>query len=182
MAVVSTSTSEKFIQVLAQYQSRIQNTESSSLTLRESFLLAKSAPRISSSHQYSEIVFLRPPDFTGGLESTDASARRRYFVWFTLIKTFFDSKSFIWGLGPGFAGSAVDGNYIRIVAEYGLLGIVCYWKWFASLLRGSRFWFKSALAAVLVTGLYIDIFTSIKTSLILYIFYMLSNREKSHLF
>lgn len=179
VAALGTSASENFTQVLARYESRVQNTESSSLTLKESFALAKSAPDINSSQQYSEIVFSAPPDFTGGFEATDASTRRRYFVWFTLLKTFIESKSFVWGLGPGFAGSAVDGNYIRIVAEYGLLGIVFYWKWFASLLRRSHYWFKSAIASVLVTGLYIDIFTSIKTILLVYIFFLISNREVS---
>ena len=95
-----------------------------------------------------------------------------------MIDTFLQSKAFIWGLGPGFAGSAVDGNYIRIVAEYGLLGIVFYWKWFATFLRRSTYWFKAAIVSVLVTGLYIDIFTSIKTSLLIYIFFLISNLEK----
>jgi hypothetical protein len=175
---LGTSVSENFSQVLVRYESRIQNTESNTLTLKESYTLARSAPDIVTSQQYAETVFSAPPDFTGGFESSDASTRRRYFVWFVLIDTFLQSKAFIWGLGPGFAGSAVDGNFIRIVAEYGLLGIVFYWKWFATFLRRSTSWFKAAIVSVLVTGLYIDIFTSIKTSLLIYIFFLISNLEK----
>ena len=175
---VGTSVSENFSQILARYESRVQNTESNTLTLKESYTLARSVPKIITSQQYSETVFAAPPDFTGGFESSDASTRRRYFVWFVLINTFIQSKAFIWGLGPGFAGSAVDGNYIRIVAEYGLLGVVFYWKWFATFLRRSTFWFKATIVSVLVTGLYIDIFTSIKTSLLIYIFFLISNLEK----
>lgn len=175
---LGTSVSANFSQILVRYESRVQDTESNSLTLKESYILSGSAPDIVTSQQYSETVFSTPPDFTGGFESSDASTRRRYFVWFVLIDTFIQSKAFIWGLGPGFAGSAVDGNYVRIIAEYGLLGVVFYWKWFATFLRRSTYWFKAAIVSVLVTGLYIDIFTSIKTSLLVYIFFLISNLEK----
>lgn len=175
---LGTSVSANFSQILVRYESRVQGTESNSLTLKEAYIMARSAPNVVSSQQYSEIVFSAPPDFTGGFESSDASTRRRYFVWFVLMETFIQSKAFIWGLGPGFAGSAVDGNYIRIVAEYGLLGIIFYWKWFATFLRRSTYWLKAAIVSVLVTGLYIDIFTSIKTSLLLYIFFLISNLKR----
>lgn len=179
---IASSFSEKFNQPLVKYESRLQSTEASLFTLKESYALAKSTPSISSSQQYSEIIFDSPPDFTGGFESSDASTRRRYFVWFVLLNTFIDSKSFFWGLGPGFAGSAVDGNYVRIIAEYGLLGLVIYWKWFSILLRRSTYWLRAAICSVLVTGVYIDIFTSIKTALLIYVFFLLNQHENSEIF
>jgi hypothetical protein len=179
MIAIGSAASANFGHILARYESRVQTTESNSLTLRESYNLAKSEPSIKTSKQYSEIVFLNAPDFTGGFESSDASTRRRYFVWFFLLNTFVASKSFIFGLGPGFAGSAVDGNYVRIVAEYGIVGVVSYWRWFSNLLRDSTIWFKASVVSVLITGLYIDIFTSIKTCLLIYIFWLISKREKT---
>lgn len=176
---IGSSVSVNFNQILTKYQLRLQNTESNSLTFRESYALSKSVPDITTSNQYSEFVFLAPPDFTGGFESSDASTRRRYFVWFVLLETFLNSKAFVLGLGPGFGGSAVDGNFVRIVAEYGFLGIIIYWKWFGVLFKRSTYWFKAALTSVLVTGIYIDIFTSIKTTLLLYIFFLVSNSEFS---
>jgi len=69
-------------------------------------------------------------------EEGDVSALIRFSRWSILIPTTLDNfDSSLIGLGPSFAGKAVDGNYTRLFIETGVMGLVLYLVFFFSLLK-----------------------------------------------
>ncbi|HCD2177544.1 TPA: hypothetical protein NBJ32_005638, partial [Klebsiella pneumoniae] len=66
----------------------------------------------------------------------DASAFIRFTRWVTLIKTASENViNFLIGLGPSYAGMAVDGNYVRMFVETGLIGLLAYIIFLVSCLK-----------------------------------------------
>lgn len=60
--------------------------------------------------------------------------------WIRIHKWLFITKSYLYhpecylqGLGPGYAGAALDGGWLRICTEYGVIGAYLFWKFFSSL-------------------------------------------------
>lgn len=111
--------------------------------------------------------------FSGG---GDASALIRFSRWVILIKsTFSNPDTLLIGLGPSFAGLAVDGNYTRIFAETGLLGLFSFILFSIFLLFRLRknnefvlFWYYFCLC---VTGLFIDVFVTYKAMMLFWFYY-----------
>jgi hypothetical protein len=69
-------------------------------------------------------------------KSYDLSWWIRLHKWLFIAKSFYlHPASYLQGLGPGFAGPALDGGWLRIFTEYGLVGTYFFWKFFASLYR-----------------------------------------------
>jgi hypothetical protein len=72
--------------------------------------------------------------------------------------------SLLIGKGPGFYGIAVDGYYVRVFAETGLIGLSVFVLFLVSLYRTHRK--NKEIVALIVTmaltGLLIDIFVSVK--------------------
>ena len=72
------------------------------------------------------------------------------------------------GLGPGWGGVAVDGSYVRVFGEGGLLGLVAFLYLCGVLLRRFVGSIRYYVIALLVTGLFIDIFVSLKPMMLLW--------------
>jgi hypothetical protein len=69
-------------------------------------------------------------------ETYDMSWFIRIHKWLFMAKSYFEHpENYLQGLGPGYAGAALDGGLLRILTEYGLLGALLFWKFFASLSR-----------------------------------------------
>jgi hypothetical protein len=105
----------------------------------------------------------------------DMSGLERLFRWTTLIKsTLSGADSIFLGLGPSFGTAAVDGYFVRVFIETGLLGVFMF-GWFAwTLLFRDRsvFWpFREYFLIMLATGCFIDIFVSYKPMLLLWLWY-----------
>lgn len=105
--------------------------------------------------------------------SGDASAFIRFTRWVTLIKTASkDVISFLIGLGPSYAGMAVDGNYVRLFVETGLLGLVTYIMFLISCLRNIKEKLLTNYVCILaITALFIDIFVTFKAMFFFWFFY-----------
>jgi hypothetical protein len=112
----------------------------------------------------------------------DASGMIRAFRWSILIKstmTHFDSIAI--GLGPSFGSSAVDGYFVRVFIETGLVGLVA----FVMFLRSLTKWHTAQLGAfrdfaiiLIVTACFIDIFASYKTMLLLWLWNGMNEFDK----
>lgn len=96
---------------------------------------------------------------------TDASLEIRLMRWMVILKT--NTKtiySLLIGKGPGFYGIAVDGYYVRVFAETGLIGFSVFVLFLVSLYRTHRK--NKEIVALIVTmaltGFLIDIFVSVK--------------------
>ncbi|MDB3926105.1 hypothetical protein N9356_03055 [Porticoccaceae bacterium] len=96
---------------------------------------------------------------------TDTSLEMRLMRWMVILKTTNKTiYSLLIGQGPGFYGIAVDGYYVRVFAETGLIGLSVFVLFLVSLYRTHK---KSKeIVAMIVTmalsGLLIDIFVSVK--------------------
>ena len=103
----------------------------------------------------------------------DQSAYVRFSNWGVLLSSMSDSLDSIFvGLGPSFAGKAVDGHYVRFLIETGFLGlfifivfVIVFYVSVADRLL------KSYLLVLLITATFIDIFTTYKAMMIFWVFY-----------
>jgi hypothetical protein len=61
-------------------------------------------------------------------EGVDASWFMRGFKWALVVKTMLDQRWTVWifGLGPGVLGPALDGGWLRLVSETGAVGTVAF--------------------------------------------------------
>ncbi|HHS9880250.1 hypothetical protein [Klebsiella aerogenes] len=105
--------------------------------------------------------------------SGDASALIRFTRWVTLVKTASnDAVSLFIGLGPSYASKAVDGNYIRIFVETGLLGLLSYLIFIISGLRNIKQKLLINYIWILaITASFIDIFVTFKAMFFFWFFY-----------
>jgi hypothetical protein len=70
------------------------------------------------------------------LEGYDMSWWIRIHKWLFMVKCFaLHPECYLQGLGPGFAGAALDGGLLRILTEYGIVGTFLFMKFFGSLYR-----------------------------------------------
>ncbi|MEC9787119.1 hypothetical protein RCT62_09225, partial [Escherichia coli] len=75
-------------------------------------------------------------DIIANAGNGDASAFIRFTRWVTLIKTASENViNFLIGLGPSYAGMAVDGNYVRMFVETGVIGLLAYIIFLVSCLK-----------------------------------------------
>lgn len=148
----------------------------------------RAAPRIGSSEEYKA----RTHAGSGGLELanvTDVSLEMRLLRWFTAIKAMTSSWwAPLVGLGPGYFGVALDGQYVRLLVETGVVGVALFGLWVVrsmSLLSALRGPIPRAvtdyLAVLLGSGLLIDIFFAEKPMMVYWFLYgyVLSLARKS---
>lgn len=76
--------------------------------------------------EYGEVYF----------DDYDFSWWIRIHKWCYALKVYcFHPECYLQGIGPGFAWSALDGGFIRILTEFGIIGTFLFWKFFASIYR-----------------------------------------------
>lgn len=124
-------------------------------------------PGARSSDEYNDLTYSSEFLASAASADGDASAIIRFSRWVSLFKSVIMSgDSLIIGLGPSFAGLAVDGNYTRIFAETGILGIVLYTFFACHALvflykRNEKQLFLYFLS-LCFTALFIDVFVTYK--------------------
>lgn len=101
--------------------------------------------------------------------NTDMSWWLRIHKWLFAIKSFLlNPECYLTGLGPGYCGAALDGGILRIIVEYGLIGTLLFWQFFASLyqLNIQTKWMMIAFALNMI---FFDAYLAYKTmSLLLF--------------
>jgi hypothetical protein len=117
----------------------------------------------------------------------DKSGMLRVFRWASLVKsTAGHADSMLIGLGPSFGSAAVDGYFVRVFAETGLLGVATFLLFLWTMVRRGNDEtgaFSEFIIILIVTGCFIDIFASYKTMLLLWLWngmneYEWGQREK----
>ncbi len=92
----------------------------------------------------------------------------RFYRWHLLINSLNTPNLVLFGLGPSFPGPSVDGSYLRMLAETGAAGAVvwlyCIFRWGVSSSPAA----KAVLATMLVGGVFIDVFYSMKLMVLLW--------------
>lgn len=119
------------------------------------------------------LIFRYMPNTRG-----DLSFKYRAVRWPIIIK----STAARWvnlfvGWGPGAWSNAVDGYYVRVFGETGLIGLAIFVAWIVMALRTlrQRSTGKFSLVMLVVAGFFIDIFTSSKVMPILWVFLALEH-------
>jgi hypothetical protein len=110
-------------------------------------------------------------DESGG----DVSGLTRVLRWTTLIKSALNGlDTILIGLGPSFGSLAVDGYFVRVFVETGVIGLALF-IWFAKSLladsAGSSWAFREYVFIMLGTACFIDIFVSYKPMLLLWLWH-----------
>ncbi len=152
--------------------SRLQS--GSQLTsVAEARLLWDAAPVYANENDYYAGTFLDAADYAV-LSGGDVSGMIRVARWATLLKTTLaHGDSMLIGLGPSFGSAAVDGYYVRVFIETGILGLAVF-LWFLRRLwqaQAAGAAFQEFLLIVAVTGVFIDVFASYKTMLLLWVWH-----------
>ncbi len=66
----------------------------------------------------------------------DISWWLRIHKWIYVMKSYaYHPICYLQGLGPGYAWTALDGGWLRIFVEYGIVGAILYFKFFLSIYR-----------------------------------------------
>lgn len=153
--------------------SRLQG--STSLTsFDEAQQLYASVPVYRTSGQYVESAYLMAIGY-GAESEKDVSGLVRLFRWVALLKSSTANvDSLIIGLGPSFGSAAVDGYFVRVFVETGLIGLASFLYFLREMLRRKTVLssaFREYVFILIVTGCFIDIFVAYKAMLLLWLWH-----------
>jgi hypothetical protein len=135
------------------------------------------------SDEYNQLAYGYMPYLLGDggfatAVSGEASDMVRFFRWHVLVNLLNDPATWLFGLGPSFAGASVDGSYLRMVAETGIAGLLVW-------LGAIRGWSRSldpslfgAVIALLVGALFIDVLYSLRTMVLLWAMLAFHDEER----
>ena len=76
--------------------------------------------------------------------------------------------SWLQGIGPGFAMTGLDGGYLRILTEYGIIGTILFWRFFAQLWRLSLT-IKWVIVAIMINMIFFDVYLAYKPMALLFL-------------
>lgn len=125
--------------------------------------LFRNAPIVTSSQEYFELTHVGSGIKFGAL--TDVSLEMRLIRWSIVISTVFGNFiSSLFGLGPSFWGVALDGYYIRIIGEQGIIGLILFFVFLTSTFFENRksTIVQSFLIILSISSLFIDMFVTDK--------------------
>lgn len=98
----------------------------------------------------------------------DMSWWLRIHKWCYALKMYYTNpECYLQGLGPGFAKAALDGGFVRILAEYGLIGCLLFWKVFSLIARQSP-QLKWMVIAFLINMVFFDVYLAYKPMSLLF--------------
>lgn len=92
----------------------------------------------------------------------DTSWWIRIHKWCYALKIFYmHPETYLQGIGPGFTGAALDGGFIRILTEYGLIGCFIFWQIFTSIYHRS-IQLKWMVITLLINMIFFDVYLAYK--------------------
>lgn len=95
-------------------------------------------------------------------QNYDTSWWMRIHKWCYALKTYYmHPESYLSGLGPGFAMTALDGGFLRILIENGVIGCFLFWKLFSSIYHTSK-QLKWIVIVFLINMLFFDAYLAYK--------------------
>lgn len=101
--------------------------------------------------------------------SYDVSWLLRIHKWCYALKVYIKHpECYLQGCGPGFLGAALDGGWLRILTETGLIGLLLYLKFFQILYRASP-QLKSMVIAFAINMIFFDAYLAYKTMSLLFL-------------
>lgn len=109
------------------------------------------------------------PDRTVTYEGQDLSWWIRIHKWIYFLKTYaLHPECYLQGLGPGCAGSALDGGFLRVLVEYGLVGCLLFWIFFRTIYR-KTLQLQWMCIAFLLNMIFFDVYLAYKPMSLLFL-------------
>lgn len=129
---------------------------------------------VSTSAEYQKTYFQSSMEDLEGLDA-DASAYIRFYRWSALIKSVLTNwDSILIGMGPSFGTAAVDGFYMRLFTETGIIGLFLF-AWFVIRcirIPSTNFTiFRYYIITLSIVAVTIDIFVSYKPMLFFWLYF-----------
>ncbi|MBA3815784.1 MAG: hypothetical protein H0X29_04545 [Parachlamydiaceae bacterium] len=98
----------------------------------------------------------------------DTSWWIRIHKWCYALKIYYTHpESYLSGIGPGFAMAALDGGFLRILTEYGVIGCCLFWKIFSSIYHISK-QLKWMILVFLINMVFFDAYLAYKPMSLLF--------------
>lgn len=102
------------------------------------------------------------------LANYDTSWWLRIHKWMFALKTYLvNPECYLQGIGPGFAWAALDGGFLRILTEYGIIGCFVFAKIFECLYRLNQ-QLKWMMIAFFINLIFFDAYLAYKTMSLLF--------------
>ena len=148
---------------------------SKSLALDDVIMLYDAAPVAQNATEYYNGSFqdlngIDVDNFDG-----DLSGLIRFTRWITLVKANLSHvDSILIGLGPSFGSAAVDGYYVRVYVESGLIGLIAFLSFAGAALwnrRRSNWYFREYVMIMIISAGFIDIFSSYKSMMLFWLWH-----------
>jgi hypothetical protein len=152
---------------------RLQSA-STLVSFNEAHDLYAAVPTFRTAQDYFQTAFVVAIQF-GISSGQDVSGMIRAFRWATLLKSALAQfDSILIGLGPSFGSAAVDGYYVRVFIETGIIGLMSFFVFLRAMAKqqgeaSGAFW--EFVIILIVTSCFIDIFTSYKTMILLWLWH-----------
>jgi len=100
--------------------------------------------------------------------SYDMSWWMRIHKWIYATKIYYlHPECYLQGVGPGFAMAALDGGFVRILTEYGVIGSLIFAKLFSLIYRQSRE-MKWMVVAFMINMIFFDVYLAYKPMVLLF--------------
>ena len=132
-------------------------------------------PVVSTATEYYDGPFQDLNGLDTGSFDGDVSGLIRFTRWITLLKASFShADTILLGLGPSFGSAAVDGYFTRCLAETGILGLASFLVFLISAIttrKDSNWYFREYVAIMAFSALFIDIFLSYKSMMLLWLWH-----------
>lgn len=92
----------------------------------------------------------------------------RIHKWCYALKIYLENpECYLQGVGPGFALAALDGGFLRILVEYGLVGVFLFYRLFSQMAKRTRS-LKWSVIALLVNMIFFDAYLAYKPMSLLF--------------
>lgn len=102
-------------------------------------------------------------------QAYDMSWWMRIHKWIYALKIYYlNPQCWLQGVGPGFAMAALDGGFLRILTEYGMIGCFLFWKFFSAIARQSE-QLKWMVIAIGINMIFFDVYLAYKPMSLLFL-------------
>jgi len=120
---------------------------------------------------WKNIDYVSKPFFQDAVKmgSYDMSWWIRIQKWCYALKVYvMHPECYLQGVGPGFTTAALDGGFLRIFTEYGLVGCFLFWKLFAGIYKKSTL-LQWMMIAFFFNMIFFDIYLAYKPMSVLFL-------------
>lgn len=134
-------------------------------------VLAQNIAPVNSAVEYTQIAYGAIADLLSGNNTGDASNIVRFYRWHILLNSMSFPRDLLLGLGPSFAGPSVDGAFLRIFVESGIVGALAWLTMFTKWIRSTPAWFGAAGLSLLIGSIFIDLPFALRPMVLLWILF-----------